>query len=74
MGNMCIAVRLMPASCRPHRSRMARSLSHVRLMPDTCTQPRLTFPSWLASLPHHGCTDTPVILMDESCSIGYRTI
>jgi hypothetical protein len=46
MGNMCIAVRLMPASCWPHRSHMARSLPHVRLMSDTCTQPRLTFPSW----------------------------
>jgi hypothetical protein len=63
MGTMCIAVRLMLASCQPHQSHMARSLTHVRLMPDACALPHLTVPSWLASLPHHGCTDTPVILM-----------
>jgi hypothetical protein len=28
MGNMCIAVRLMLASCRPHRSHMARSVEN----------------------------------------------
>jgi hypothetical protein len=66
MGTMYMAVRLMLASCRPHQSHMAHSLAHVRLMPDTCALPRLTFPSWLASLPHHGCTDTPVILMYDS--------
>jgi hypothetical protein len=66
MGTMCIAVRLMLALCRPHQSHMARSLTHVHLMPNTCALPHLTFLSWLASLPHHGCTDILVILMYNS--------
>jgi hypothetical protein len=46
MGTMGIAVRLMPASCQPHRSHMARNLAHVRLMTDTWALRRFTFPSW----------------------------
>jgi hypothetical protein len=61
---------LLCASCLPHVGltdhAWRAAFQHVRLMPDTCTQPRLTYPSWKASLPPHGCTDTPVILMYDS--------
>ena len=41
-----------PCTCSPHDPHMRTAY--------------LTLPSWLASIPLHGCTDTPVILMDDS--------
>ena len=41
-----------PCTCSPHDSHMHTAY--------------LTLPSWLASIPLHGCTDTPVILMYDS--------
>ena len=51
MDTMCIAVRLMLASCWPHRSHMACSLAHVRLMTNTCALP--TSPHPHGQLPFH---------------------
>ena len=57
----------------PHARLISASLITHGMQPCTCL-PRdshmhtahLTLSSWLASLPLHGCTDTPVILMDDS--------
>ena len=60
---------LMLALCWPHRSHMVHSLAHVHLMIHTCALSMyLTLSSWLASLPLHGCTDAPVIIMYKSCT------
>ena len=73
---------LQCASCSPHS---ALPITHGT-QPRTCSlhdshmrTTYLTLPSWLASLPLHGCTDTFVILMyvrliKELCSIAYRLI
>ena len=62
-------VRLMSASPITHGTQPCTCLPHDSHMRTAY----LTLPSWLASIPLHGCTDTPVILMyvqlmEESCS------
>ena len=64
----------MFASCWPHQSHMTRSLAHVRLMTHTCALLTImvsfysiTWLYWYTCYPH-------VWLMEESCSIAYRSI
>ena len=56
---MCIAVCLMSASLITHDVQPCTCLPHDSHMRTAY----LTLPLWLASIPLHGCTYTPIILM-----------